>query len=102
MKKTYYVMVRFEIQQEQFQTLNSLIKEFFEKEVNPSPGFISSQILTNENKTIVINYAIWESKEKFEKFAQDVASKSEISKKIQFYKPVRETYYEFEFLPKVK
>ncbi|MBK0369321.1 antibiotic biosynthesis monooxygenase family protein [Flavobacterium agrisoli] len=102
MKKTYFVIVRFEIQQEQFQTLVSLIKEFFEKEVSSCPGFIASQILINEDKTKVVNYATWDSKEKFEKFADEIASKSEISKKIGAFKPVRETFSEFEYLPKAK
>ncbi|MBW2962934.1 antibiotic biosynthesis monooxygenase [Mesonia aestuariivivens] len=102
MKNTYHVLVRFEIQEEKFQTLYSLIKEFFEKEVNSSPGFISSQILTNEEKTIVINKATWASKEKFDKFAQETASKSEISKKIAAFNPLRETFYEFDYLKKRK
>ncbi|EIJ39098.1 Antibiotic biosynthesis monooxygenase [Galbibacter orientalis DSM 19592] len=102
MKKTYCVLVRFEIQKDDFQFLISLIKIFFATEVSPSPGFISSQIITNEDKSTVINYATWESKEEFEKFAQEIVSKSKISKKIEVFKPVRETFYEYEFLPKRK
>ncbi|MDN3594356.1 antibiotic biosynthesis monooxygenase family protein [Zunongwangia endophytica] len=101
MSDNYYVLVRFNIETEKFQELYYLIKEFFEKEVNSCPGFISSKILTNEDKTLVINYATWESKQKFENFAQNIVSKSNISKKIEFFNPIRETFYEFEYLPKV-
>ncbi|MHA7944891.1 antibiotic biosynthesis monooxygenase [Formosa sp. 3Alg 14/1] len=100
MTDKYYVLVRFKIDTEKFKELYSLIKEFFEKEVNSYPGFISSKILTNEDKTMVINYATWESKQKFEYFAQNIVSTSNISKKIAFFNPIRETFYEFEYLPK--
>ncbi|MEH6659352.1 antibiotic biosynthesis monooxygenase [Leeuwenhoekiella marinoflava] len=100
MQNTYYVIVRFNIQQEQFQTLHSLITAFFEQEVHAAPGFISSQILVSEDKTLVTNYATWESKETFDTFAEEVVPKSEISKKIADFNPVRETFYEFEYLEK--
>ncbi|WP_294276144.1 antibiotic biosynthesis monooxygenase [uncultured Chryseobacterium sp.] len=100
--KKYYVMVRFEIQKHDFETLYSLIRIFFEQEVSVYPGFISSRILTNEDHTIVINEAAWESKEKFDAFVHEIVSTSETSKKIQAFKPSRETFYEFAYLPKAK
>ncbi|WBL24764.1 antibiotic biosynthesis monooxygenase family protein [Zunongwangia sp. HGR-M22] len=100
MKKPYYVIVSFEIDPKQFSNLIELIKSFFEKEVSTCPGFISSRILSNEDQNKVVNYATWESKEKFEKFANEVAATSKISLEIAEFNPIRETFYEYEYLAK--
>lgn len=70
MKGKYYVIVRFEIEVKDFEILYSLIKSFFKEEVSVTPGFISSRILSSEDKSRLINYAVWESKDAFEKFAK--------------------------------
>lgn len=97
MKSKYYVIVRFEIESKDFEILYSLIKSFFKKEVSITPGFLSSRILSNEDKSKVVNYAIWESKEAFEKFAEETVSQSEISKKIALFNPSRETFFEVDY-----
>ncbi len=97
MKNKYYVIVRFEIEIKDFEILYLLIKSFFKEEVSVTRGFISSRILSSEDKSKVINYATWESKDAFEKFAKEIVSKSEISKKIAFFNPSRETFYEVEY-----
>ena len=101
MKSKYYVIVRFEIESKDFEILCSLIESFFKEEVSLSPGFISSRILSSEDKSKVINYAIWESKGAFEKFAKEVVSKSEISKEIAFFNPSRETFSEVKYFSNV-
>lgn len=98
MKGKYFVIVRFEIEVKDFEILYSLIKSFFKEEVSVTPGFISSRILSSEDKSRLINYAVWESKDAFEKFAKEIIPKSEISKKIAFFNPSRETFYEVEYL----
>ena len=97
MKSKYYVIVRFEIESKDFEILYSLIKSFFKEEVSLTPGFLSSRILSSEDKSKVVNYAIWESKDAFEKFARDIVSQSEISKKIALFNPSRETFYEVDY-----
>lgn len=100
MKSKYHVIVRFEIEKKDFEILYLLIESFFKEEVSASPGFISSRILSNEDKSKVINYATWESKETFEKFAEEIVPTSEISRKIAVFNPVRETFFEVEYFSK--
>lgn len=97
MESKYYVVVSFKIEPRDFEILYSLIKSFFTEEVSVTPGFISSRILSSEDKSKVINYAIWESEEAFEKFAKEIVSQSEISKKIASFNPSRETFYEVDY-----
>ncbi|WP_221390915.1 antibiotic biosynthesis monooxygenase [Dyadobacter sp. NIV53] len=79
------VIVRFELKEGEIEVLVPLIQEFFEKEVSAVPGFISAKIHKNEEGSVLINYATWESEEKFLKFVKEVAQVSEISKKIQAF-----------------
>lgn len=87
MRSPYYVIVRFELQEGEIETLHALIHEYFEKEVRLAPGFISSKIYRNEEGTVLINYATWESSDKYREFWNGVVLVSEISKKIQAFKP---------------
>lgn len=79
------VIVRFELKKGEFEVLLPLIQEFFKKEVSTVPGFISAKIHKNEEGSVLINYATWESEEKFQKFVVEIARVSEISKKIQAF-----------------
>lgn len=97
MKNKYYVIVRFEIEKKDSEILYRLIESFFKEEVSVIPGFISSRILSSEDHSRVMNYAVWESKEAFEKFAEEIVPTSEISKKIALFNPIRETFYEVEY-----
>lgn len=86
-KKTspLYVIVRFELKEGELEPLASLIQEFFSKEVSRVPGFISARIHSNEEGTVLINYATWESVDAFQAFVMNVAMVSPISRKIQAY-----------------
>ena len=93
MKNFLNVIVRFEVGKGEAAKLISLIKQFFEKEVSSFPGFISFKLHSNEEATVIINYATWESTEQFQKFMA-FASTSEISKQIQAYRPHSDRVYE--------
>lgn len=97
MKSKYYVIIRFEIESKDFEILYSLIKSFFKEEVSVTPGFVSSRILSSDDQSKVVNYAVWESKDAFEKFAEEVVSHSGISQKIALFNPIRETFYEVDY-----
>lgn len=56
-------------------------------------GFISAKIHKNEESTILINYATWESAGKFRKFIA-FASFSETSKKIQAFNSKTDKVFE--------
>lgn len=94
MKSPYYVIVRFELKKGEINSLILLIQDFFKKEVSVFPGFISAKIHANEEGTVLINYATWESLEKFEQFVKELASVSEISRKIQAFHPVADGVFE--------
>lgn len=94
MQSPYYVIVRFKLQEGEFATLFSLIQEYFQKEVEPAPGFISSRIYKNEEETVLINYATWESSDKYQEFWNGVVMISEISKKIQTFNPQIDQVFE--------
>ena len=88
-----HVIVRFDGKEDDVDLLVSLIGEFFKKEVSQFPGFISAKLHQNEEGTVLINYATWESSEKFLKFIE-FARNSEMSKKIQAYNPTQDKVFE--------
>ncbi len=98
MRKNFVVIVKFEILEKDFDTLNSLIQSFFKNEFSKVNGFISAKIHCNETKTLLVNYAMWESKDHFVRFAQEIASKSDISKRIQMFPCSTDFLYEMETL----
>ena len=83
MESPIYVIVRFELKEGEFEVLFPLIQQFFKREVSAFPGFISARIHTNEERSVLINYATWESSEQFRKFITELAMVSDISKQIQ-------------------
>lgn len=83
MESPIYVIVRFELNEGEFEVLFPLIQQFFKREVSTFPGFISARIHTNEERSVLINYATWESPERFQKFITELAMVSDISKQIQ-------------------
>lgn len=93
MHSPLHVIVRFALKEGELDTLVSLIGEFFTKEVSHFPGFISAKLHRNKEGTVLINYATWESTEKFFKFIE-FARDSEMSKKIQAYNPTQDQVFE--------
>ena len=85
MTSPLYVVVRFALKPGERDILAPLIQEFFAKEVRVVPGFITARLHTNEEGTVLLNYATWESQEHFHYFIRNVAMVSEISKKIQAF-----------------
>jgi hypothetical protein len=81
MKTPIYVIVRFDLQAGELDVLAPLIKDFFQKEVSAVSGFVSAKLHTNDDCTVLINYATWKSIDAFNKFRNEVAANSEISKK---------------------
>ncbi|NIJ56126.1 antibiotic biosynthesis monooxygenase [Dyadobacter arcticus] len=92
--KQLNVIVRFELKEEELETLVSQIRDFFEKEVSRFPGFISAKIHQNQERTVLINYATWDSSESFQKFVMELASVSPIAKKIQAFNPKQDMVFE--------
>jgi hypothetical protein len=92
--KPLHVIVRFELNDGELDTLVSLIRDFFEKEVSRFPGFISAKIHQNEVGTILINYATWESTERFQQFVMELASISPIAQQIQAFHPTQDMVFE--------
>ena len=88
-----HVIVRFEVNEGDIDSLISLIGDFFKKEVSQFSGFISAKLHRNEEGTVLINYATWESTEKFQKFIE-FARNSEMSKQIQAFKPSQDRVFE--------
>jgi quinol monooxygenase YgiN len=80
-----YVIVRFDLKEGELDTLVPLIREFFAKEVSRVPGFISARLHANEEGTVLINYATWQSLEAFQAFVTEVAMVSPLSRKIQAF-----------------
>lgn len=93
MTGTLNVIVRFELKDGELEILFPLIQEFFKKEVSTFPGFISAKIHSNEEGTVLVNYATWESDEKFQKFIE-FAMVSETSKKIQAFNSKTDRVFE--------
>ena len=94
MKNPIYVIVRFELKEEEIDVLYPTIQEFFKKEVSKVPGFISAKLHRNNEGTVLINYAAWESVELYHKFIMEVAMNSEISKKIQRFESKADKVFE--------
>ncbi|GAB3926504.1 antibiotic biosynthesis monooxygenase family protein [Larkinella terrae] len=92
--KPLNVIVRFELKDGELDTLISLIRDFFEKEVSRFPGFISAKIHQNEVGTVLINYASWESAEHFQRFVRELASLSPIAQQIQAFRPTQDMVFE--------
>ncbi len=80
--RTFHVVVRFDLEFGEIEKLKPLVKAFLDSEVSKFPGFISAKFHENEEKTVLINYATWESKEAYAKFLNEVGSKSERAKRI--------------------
>jgi heme-degrading monooxygenase HmoA len=92
--KQLNVIVRFELNDGQLDTLVSLIRNFFEQEVSRFPGFISAKIHRNEAGTVLINYATWESTEHFQQFVMEMASVSPTAQQIQAFHPTQDMVFE--------
>lgn len=92
--KPLNVIIRFELNDGELDTLVSLIRNFFEKEVSCFPGFISAKIHQNEAGTVLINYASWESAEYFQQFVSELASLSPIARQIQAFHPTQDIVFE--------
>ena len=88
------VIVRFNLKEGELDPLVSLIRDFFGQEVSRFPGFLSAKIHQNEEGTVLINYATWESTESFQKFVVELASVSPIAKKIQAFQPTQDKVFE--------
>jgi len=93
MQSPLYVVVRFELRDGEIDQLIQLIGNFFREEVSQFPGFISAKLHRNNEGTVLINYATWESTEHFQKFIA-FARDSERSKQIQAYKPSQDRVFE--------
>ena len=78
----------------EFETLVSLIRDFFEKEVSSFTGFLSAKIHRNREGIVLINYATWDSSESFQKFVIELASVSPIAKKIQAFHLTQDMVFE--------
>ncbi|WP_434391341.1 antibiotic biosynthesis monooxygenase [Melittangium boletus] len=89
-----YAIVRFDLKAGELDTVVSLIREFFEKEVSQVPGFISARLHSNEEGTVLINYATWASADAFHSFVTNVARVSPISQKIQAFSPRTDRVHE--------
>lgn len=100
MKTPLYVIVRFHLEAGEIEKLSALITEFFQKEVSAYPGFIASRIHRNEEGTVLINYAQWESIEKFNGFRQTMANGSELSRQIRLFNQVTDLVYEIPYQKK--
>ncbi|MEZ0607815.1 antibiotic biosynthesis monooxygenase [Fibrella sp. WM1] len=87
------VIVRFDVPADGIDALIALIGHFFRNEVSRFPGFISAKLHRNEEGTVLINYATWESQEAFFHF-MTFARDSEFSKQIQAYKPTQDRVFE--------
>jgi len=92
--KQLNVIVRFELKAGELDTVISLIRDFFEKEVSRFPGFISAKVHQNEAGTILINYATGESTEHFQQFVMELASISPIAQQIQAFQPTQDMVFE--------
>ncbi|GAB3696533.1 hypothetical protein GCM10027592_19710 [Spirosoma flavus] len=92
--KQLNVIVRFELKAAELDSLISLIRNFFEKEVSRFPGFVSAKIHQNEAGTVLINYATWESTEHFQQFVTELASISPIAQQIQAFHPTQDMVFE--------
>lgn len=92
--KQLNVIVRFELNEGELTTLVSLIRDFFKQEVSHFPGFISTKLHQNEAGTVLINYATWESIERFQQFVMELASVSPIAQRIQAFHPTQDMVFE--------
>lgn len=96
MQSPLYVIVRFALNEGEIDRLISLIGNFFSQEVSQFPGFISAKLHRNQEGTVLINYATWESAEHFQTFIA-FARGSEWSKQIQAYQPSQDRVFEVSF-----
>ena len=92
--KHLHVIVRFDLKEGELDTLVWLIRDFFGQEVSRFPGFISAKIHQNEEGTVLINYATWESAASFQQFVMKLASVSPTAKKIQAFHPIQDKVFE--------
>lgn len=84
---TFHVVIRFQIEPEKIGELKSVVKDFFVNEVNHAQGFVSAKFHENEDQTVFLNYATWESKSAYLKFSKDIAMKSERAKRVFAFNP---------------
>jgi heme-degrading monooxygenase HmoA len=94
MKTPIYVIVCFDLRAGELDVLAPLIEEFFQKEVSAVPGFMSAKLHTNDERTVLINYATWKSMDAFQRFMNEVAANSAVSKKIQQFSAKTDVVFE--------
>lgn len=96
MTGTFHVVVRFETSENDFQNLTHTVKDFFDNEVSKFPGFVSAKFHINEEHSIFINYATWESKSAYQKFLEEVGMKSERAQKVLAFNPSADQVFHIE------
>ncbi|MEE3079399.1 MAG: antibiotic biosynthesis monooxygenase [Bdellovibrionota bacterium] len=84
---TFHVVVRFQLESGELEKLKPIVKDFFESEVSKFPGFVSAKFHENEDKSVFLNYATWESQEAYSRFLDEVGMKSERAKKVLEFNP---------------
>lgn len=92
----FHVVVRFELKAGEVEKLKPVVKDFFDSEVSKFPGFISAKFHENEDKSVFLNYASWESKEAYSKFLEEVGMKSEKAKKVLEFNPSADQVHHIE------
>jgi hypothetical protein len=95
--KSFHVVVRFDTSDNNFKELTRSVKDFFDNEVSSFPGFISAKFHTNDEHSVFLNYATWESKSAYQKFLDEVGMKSEKAKKVLSFNPTADQVFHIEF-----
>lgn len=93
---TFHVVVRFDLESGEIEKLKPLVRDFLDSEVSKFPGFISAKFHENAEKTVLINYATWESQAAYVRFLDEVGSKSERAKKITEFKATVDQVFHIE------
>lgn len=84
---SFHVIVKFNLEPGGTEELKPVVKDFFENEVSKFPGFISAKFHENEDRSVFLNYATWESQEAYSKFLSEVGMKSERAAKVLAFNP---------------
>jgi quinol monooxygenase YgiN len=92
----FHVVVRFELKSDELEQLKPIVKDFFENEVSVFPGFVSARFHENEDQTVFLNYATWESKDAYHAFLNEVGMVSERAKKVLAFKPSADQLFHIE------
>ena len=90
---TFHVVVRFELSSGEVVKLKPIVKDFFDTEVTKFPGFISAKFHENEDQSVFLHYATWESKEAYSKFLEEVGKKSQKAQKVLAFNPSSDQLY---------